>query len=223
MQPRIASSVVLALFLLACGKGDDDGGAGTDTEVGTGGDTFTTSHGTTFATTESMTFTNSSDPTSDPSVTTTMDASAGTSSEDDGPATTGTDPESTGPGSSEGDGTTTDGGSADTGTPGDACCEAQDAGGCGEAAIENCVCATDDFCCETLWDAYCTVQVVLLGCAECPNIGGDGDCCAPHGNPGCSDEALEACVCEMDYLCCTMPWDEICVETAMQECGEDCV
>jgi hypothetical protein len=98
---------------------------------------------------------------------------------------------------------------------------AQDDGGCGDAAIEACVCAMDDFCCQTSWDDFCTVQVVILGCGTCPGIGGDGDCCAAHGNPGCDDDRVEACVCDMDYVCCLEPWDEICVGEA-DGCGAMC-
>jgi hypothetical protein len=82
------------------------------------------------------------------------------------------------------------------------------------------VCQTDDFCCTTVWDVVCTVQVVTLGCAECEGIGGGGDCCAPNGSPGCDDDAVEACVCESDYLCCTSDWDMLCVDAVtMDGCG----
>ena len=32
------------------------------------------------------------------------------------------------------------------------------------------------------------------------------------------DEAVEACVCDMDYVCCLEPWDALCVEAAA-DCG----
>ena len=91
-----------------------------------------------------------------------------------------------------------------------------------DAMVKSCVCAGDDFCCTVQWDLFCTVQVVRLGCGECPGIGGDGDCCAAHGNPGCDDESVEQCVCEMDFVCCLQPWDDVCVQTASDSCGAAC-
>jgi len=91
--------------------------------------------------------------------------------------------------------------------------------GCGDASVEACVCAAESFCCDVEWDVVCTVQTVLLGCAKCPGIGGGGDCCAAHGNPGCDDDMVEQCVCNEDYVCCVDQWDDICVDIAMSTCA----
>jgi hypothetical protein len=215
---------------IACGDGDGDDNAGTDTEFATGSATTPVTHGSaSTVTAASMTFTNTSDPTGDPSgdpsVSITDDPTAETTMDPDATAsaTTTAGPESTGGGATTGAPTSDDGGTtSDTGDPGGPCCSAQNGAGCGDAVVEACVCATDDFCCATAWDDFCTVQVVILGCAECPGIGGDGDCCAAHGNPGCDDAAVEACVCEMDYVCCLEPWDELCVDAAA-DCGAMCI
>jgi hypothetical protein len=45
-----------------------------------------------------------------------------------------------------------------------------------------------------------------------------GACCAPVNTPGCSDSALEACVCATDDWCCNNEWDAICVWHAQDSC-----
>jgi len=63
-------------------------------------------------------------------------------------------------------------------------------------------------------------MVVTQGCGTCEGIGGDGPCCEPHDNPGCDDDAVEACVCNQDIECCTQAWDQLCVDAVEQEsCG----
>ena len=215
-----ALSLFGVMLVLACGGGDGDDGDGTDTDVGTGGGTTPITHGSnsSLTATSAMTFTNTTEP-SDASVSVgDDDPSAGSSSVGDEGTTTSVD--STGPTPTT-TAAPTDTGEAttdDTGAPGGPCCSAQDGGGCGDAAVEACVCAMDDFCCRTAWDEVCTVQVVILGCADCPGIGGDGDCCAAHDGPGCDDDEVEACVCDMDYVCCLDPWDDLCADAAV-ECG----
>jgi hypothetical protein len=39
-------------------------------------------------------------------------------------------------------------------------------------------------------------------------------CCVPADGPGCSDDVIEACVCEHDPYCCEEAWDDACVNTA---------
>jgi subtilisin-like proprotein convertase family protein len=57
--------------------------------------------------------------------------------------------------------------------------------------------------------------------------GGDcGNCDEAHGGPGCSDPVCEALVCSQDTFCCTVEWDQFCVNTALAKCdcggGTDC-
>jgi hypothetical protein len=49
----------------------------------------------------------------------------------------------------------------------------------------------------------------------------DGDeCCAVHTAAGCSDAAVEACVCATDPFCCRTEWDATCVdEVGTLSCG----
>jgi hypothetical protein len=54
------------------------------------------------------------------------------------------------------------------------------------------------------------------------------NCCTDRtddGNPGCEDDACEACVCSVfpaGEFCCTDLWDATCVDIATQECEAEC-
>ncbi len=39
-----------------------------------------------------------------------------------------------------------------------------------------------------------------------------GDCCEAHATGGCTNEAIQDCVCAQDEPCCAAMWDDICVE-----------
>ncbi|MBX7082019.1 MAG: hypothetical protein K1X88_22625 [Nannocystaceae bacterium] len=225
LLPR-TRAVLLSCVLSACGKdeADDAGDTGSTTSFAT----TVVTHGGDPSGPVSQTFTNSGDPSGDPTTASSVSATSTTAGSSEG-SSGGGGSSSGGPGDSSGvlEGSSGAGSSGaaetgDTGNPGGPCCDAQDAAGCGDDTIESCVCAGDDFCCTVQWDLFCTVQVVRLGCGECPGIGGDGDCCAAHGNPGCDDESVEQCVCEMDFVCCLQPWDDVCVQTASDSCGAAC-
>jgi hypothetical protein len=47
------------------------------------------------------------------------------------------------------------------------CCEARAGTGCEDPAVEACVCAIEDTCCNTAWDALCTNIAVSMCSAEC--------------------------------------------------------
>ncbi len=50
--------------------------------------------------------------------------------------------------------------------------------------------------------------------------GAAADCCAPDWAPGCTDLAVQACVCAADSYCCTTAWDGLCVnEVTSLGCG----
>ena len=53
-------------------------------------------------------------------------------------------------------------------TPGEGCCVG-DSGmpGCDVPAVQDCVCAFDDYCCGTDWDALCVAKAELFCFAEC--------------------------------------------------------
>lgn len=53
-----------------------------------------------------------------------------------------------------------------------------------------------------------------------------GGCCSAHdccttGGPGCEDDAVSLCVCELDPYCCDVEWDQTCVDEVVAfDCGE---
>lgn len=47
-------------------------------------------------------------------------------------------------------------------------------------------------------------------------------CCEVSGAPGCNDDAVSACVCELDSFCCQVAFDELCVNLALTSCGGTC-
>ncbi len=123
------------------------------------------------------------------------------------------------------------------------CCTPQSNPGCDDAGVESCVCAQDDYCCSSQWDAYCVNEVEDFGCGSCasgPSCGdgtcdsdetcdscpddcgwcSGGDCCEPQGAPGCGDYYVMDCVCAQDSFCCQSEWDSYCVnEIAQFGCG----
>ena len=123
----------------------------------------------------------------------------------------------------------TSGSSSSGGNQGD-CCSPGSGPGCGDPAIEQCVCQQDDYCCSTGWDETCVQEVDQFGCGNCggstsaaaSSSGGSmgGDCCAETGMPGCGDPNIEQCVCSQDDYCCTTGWDAQCVsEVTAFGCG----
>lgn len=48
------------------------------------------------------------------------------------------------------------------------------------------------------------------------------DCCVTHGTSGCDVPATESCVCGADAVCCTDPWDGLCVWRAIARCDATC-
>jgi hypothetical protein len=100
---------------------------------------------------------------------------------------------------------------------GNSCCMVSSEPGCNDPDIVACVCASDPYCCQTEWDMFCTQGGIENACDfECP-IPGD-TCCATSPDPGCSNAAIEGCVCETDGFCCESAWDDMCVEEAIA-CG----
>jgi hypothetical protein len=52
-----------------------------------------------------------------------------------------------------------------------------------------------------------------------PDVGATG-CCTAHASAGCDDDTVEACVCELDEVCCANAWDDLCVGWVTElECG----
>jgi len=112
------------------------------------------------------------------------------------------------------------GDTGDTGEPpppptGD-CCEVQVTPGCGDPALQDCVCMQDAFCCDDTWDQLCVDEVDMFMCGSCggveppPPPPGVSPCCEAQAGGGCGDPAIEACVCAIDEFCCTTEWDSVC-------------
>ncbi|MEM6293179.1 MAG: hypothetical protein AAGA54_18030 [Myxococcota bacterium] len=230
-----------SLLLAACG--DDGGGGETDTDalltagVGSGPpptsapppDTFPNDDGapdtfpdddddpttltdtTPDPTTATSPATTDPDPTTDPATTEPDPTDSDTGGEE---PTTGIDTEDP---PTDGETDPTDPTVGDGGS----CCDVNpDAMGCDDEAITQCVCEEDPFCCENGWDDACIVGVVIYGCATCEGVGGEGDCCSGNGTPGCDDDAIEACVCQADTVCCLEAWDETCAQgVEFEDCG----
>ncbi len=102
------------------------------------------------------------------------------------------------------------------------CCGDTDLPGCEDLDVTACTCAIDSFCCDNEWDNDCAMLAQSSCGLEC---GGQmvHDCCT-QGGPGCSDPAVEACVCAADGFCCDMEWDDVCVgKVGSLLCAEACI
>jgi hypothetical protein len=54
------------------------------------------------------------------------------------------------------------------------CCVGHDSPGCDNKPVEQCVCASDSWCCESEWDDACADLIEQLGCGHCTaSDGGD--------------------------------------------------
>jgi len=51
--------------------------------------------------------------------------------------------------------------------PGDCCVASEDAAGCIDVEVQDCVCATDPYCCAYAWDDVCVDYVEQLDCGAC--------------------------------------------------------
>lgn len=65
---------------------------------------------------------------------------------------------------------------------------------------------------------------LLAAWGQCPDDnggggGGGGDNCAEvHSRPGCTDPVCQKVVCNLDPICCSVTWDEVCVQLAIDNC-----
>ena len=98
-------------------------------------------------------------------------------------------------------------------------------GSCDACAAE--VCAVDDYCCTTAWDATCVQEVDAYCNTSCGGGGGQQASC-DHSecdtgaslDAACSDCA--AAVCAADSYCCDNQWDGTCVQEVDQYCNLSC-
>ncbi|MEO8603820.1 MAG: hypothetical protein ABI629_14695 [bacterium] len=101
------------------------------------------------------------------------------------------------------------------------CCAGHDGVGCEDRDCQDCVCELDEPCCGAVWDETCAQEAASScgsRCAECTT----NNCCAPREAAGCSQDACEACVCEIDGPCCSGVWDQQCASEAAQACQDVC-
>ena len=89
--------------------------------------------------------------------------------------------------------------------------------GCSDAACCETVCALDPFCCNSEWDGIC-VGEALTNCYSCGNPLAS-NCYEFHETPGCNDAKCCDEVCAIDPFCCNNTWDGICVNEALELCG----
>ena len=108
------------------------------------------------------------------------------------------------------------------------CCSANESANCNDAACCAAVCAVDEYCCETLWDAACADKADTVCQQLCtPLICGNPElpgCC--EANPlvaGCSDATCCEAVCACDPACCDpdFGWDRNCATIGFRtsRCG----
>lgn len=103
----------------------------------------------------------------------------------------------------------------DTCGPGNgSCTEDNGTPGCDDTDCCQSVCEVDPFCCLNDWDEVCAAAVpaACLVRQVCENA--RGSCFAEHESPGCNIESCCLAVCEIDPVCCTASWDEVCVALA---------
>ena len=110
------------------------------------------------------------------------------------------------------------------------CCRAHDNGACDDPACCELICASDSYCCDTIWDSVCASNARSTCTAKdeacpVPPCGSDllPSCCVVSPLPNCSDEGCCTRVCANDPFCCQSAWDSACVQSAANEpsCGCD--
>ena len=103
------------------------------------------------------------------------------------------------------------------------CFTANDGPGCDDQDCCSATCEVDAFCCDVVWDDFCSGEASGLctgNFAAC--AAGAGSCDTANGSAGC--ETAECCnsVCRMDPFCCVDTWDDLCAGEAASSCGFSC-
>ncbi len=107
------------------------------------------------------------------------------------------------------------------------CCEAHEGFGCEDQACQSCVCESDSYCCDVMWDGVCSACADSVECCgdqcACSQEAVDPVCCDATDSPGCvAGPECEFCVCSLSPECCDVAWDAECVLAASTECFPDC-
>ncbi len=92
--------------------------------------------------------------------------------------------------------------------------------GCSDEGCCRAVCTVDPFCCESEWDDLCVGAAAGIcgGSFEACTSGSTEPCDTAHVDPGCADEACCQDICARDPFCCLVEWDDLCAETAQEDC-----
>jgi hypothetical protein len=106
--------------------------------------------------------------------------------------------------------------------PGDCCSTSASSGGCSDPEVLSCVCEIDPLCCSTIYDSFCASVAVSRCGQQCDERVPVSDCCQERDVPGCTDPAVEACVCQVDPFCCIFLYDQSCVDIGTSSCGAVC-
>ncbi len=88
--------------------------------------------------------------------------------------------------------------------------------GCDNAECCNAVCNVDGWCCSVSWDSICVNEAEDI-CLTCGGAG-SGSCFSDDETPGCNDASCCNAVCDADEFCCSVTWDSICADEAMDLC-----
>lgn len=103
------------------------------------------------------------------------------------------------------------------------CFTQHDAPYCSDAGCCAAVCAVRPACCQVAWDASCVQEATnLCGAAVCglPNL---GECQVVHPGRGCSESWCCEGICNsVEPACCTVSWDQRCVNIANALCYGTC-
>ena len=90
------------------------------------------------------------------------------------------------------------------------CYEQHEGSGCLTTECCDVVCEVDPFCCTESWDEQCVVSATdLCEGLACP---GAQSCGKASPDPGCDDQVCCRLVCDHDWFCCYIEWDQQCIE-----------
>ncbi|MEE2681170.1 MAG: hypothetical protein VX641_02235 [Planctomycetota bacterium] len=80
------------------------------------------------------------------------------------------------------------------------------------------MCTADPICCELDWDQVC-IDIQEEACAglACP---GAQPCDSASDVTGCADQVCCRTMCDHDWYCCYIEWDQYCVDFAARICGQ---
>lgn len=102
------------------------------------------------------------------------------------------------------------------------CCETSEEPFCNDGSVMACVCAIDGNCCTGSFDELCVQEAIAECGAQCELPEPTSTCCEAAAEPGCLDETVETCVCDIDPTCCTTGFDQNCANLAQGQCGAVC-